>query len=62
MSGEGLFGLERDVRRIDDSLVRGLGRVIAFKGFGADPFFGEEFYRGAEEVMEESPFLGIEVV
>ncbi len=54
--------MERDVRRIDDSLVRGLGRVIAFKGFGADPFFGEEFYRGAEEVMEESPFLGIEVV
>ena len=33
-----------------------------FDGFGADPFFGNELYRRAEEVVEESPFLGIEVV
>jgi len=60
--GEGLFGLRGDVRRIDDSLVRGFGGVVAFYGFGADSFFGEEFKRGAEEVVEEAPFLGIEVI
>jgi len=35
---------------------------MAFDGFRADSFFGDEFYGGAEEVVEESPFLGIEVV
>ena len=35
---------------------------MPFDGFGADPFFGDEFYGGAEEVVEESPFLGIEVI
>ena len=48
--------------RFYDPLVRGFGRVVAFDGFGADPLFGNEFYRGAEEVVEESPFFGIEVV
>ena len=33
-----------------------------FDGFRADPFFGEEFYRRAEEVMKESPLLFIEVI
>ncbi len=33
-----------------------------FDGFGTDPFFGDEFDGRAEEVVEESPFLGIEVV
>jgi hypothetical protein len=33
-----------------------------FKGFGADTFFGEEFSRGAEEVVEEAPFVEVEVV
>ncbi len=33
-----------------------------FEGFGADSFFGEEFYGGAEEVVEEAPFVGVEVV
>ena len=50
------------MRRIDDSLVRGFGGVVAFYGFGADSFFGEEFKGGAEEVVEEAPFLGIEVI
>ena len=50
------------MRRIEDSLVRGFGRVMVFDGFGADSFFGEEFHGGAEEVMKESPFLGIEVI
>ena len=35
---------------------------MAFDGFGADAFLFDEFYGGAEEVVEESPFLGIEVV
>lgn len=35
---------------------------MAFNGFRGDSFFSDEFYRGTEEVMEESPFFGIEVV
>ena len=35
---------------------------MLFDGLGADPFFSDEFYGGAEEVVEESPFFGIEVV
>jgi len=50
------------MRRIDDSLVRGFGRVMAFDGFGADPFFCDKLYGRTEEVVEESPFLGIEGV
>ena len=50
------------MRRLHDSLVRGFWRIMAFDGFGADSFFGDEFYGWAEEVVEESPFLGIEVV
>jgi hypothetical protein len=60
--GEREFGLRGDEGRIDDSLVRSFRGVIAFKGFGADSFFGEEFGGGAEEVVEESPFVGVEVV
>jgi hypothetical protein len=50
-----MFGLQ-------DSLIGGFGRVMVFDGFGSDAFFFNEFYGGAEEVVEESPFLGIEVV
>jgi len=50
------------MRRIHDSLIRGFGRVMVFDGFGADPFFCDKFYGGAEEVVEESPFFGIEVI
>jgi hypothetical protein len=35
---------------------------MVFDGFEADAFFFNEFYEGAEEVVEEPPFLGIEVV
>ena len=52
----------RDMGRFEDSLVRGFGGVVVFDGFGADPFFCEEFDGGGEEVMEESPFVGIEVI
>ena len=50
------------MRRFHDSLVRGFWRVMVFDGFGSDPFFGDEFHGWAEEVVKESPFLGIEVV
>ena len=35
---------------------------MALDGFGTDAFFFDELYGGAEEVVEEPPFLGIEVV
>ncbi len=50
------------MRRFEDSLVGGFRGVIEFNGFGTDSFFSEEFNGGAEEVVEESPFLGVEVV
>ena len=62
MFGEREFGLGGDEGRVDDTLVRGFGGVIAFEGFGADYFFGEEFGGGAEEVVEEAPFVAVEVV
>lgn len=62
MFGEGGFDRFLDMRRFDDSLVRGFGRIMVFDGFRADSFFGDEFYGRAEEVVEESPFLGVEVI
>jgi hypothetical protein len=35
---------------------------MVFEGFRADSFFGEEFHRGAEEVMQEPPLVFIEVI
>jgi hypothetical protein len=60
--GERVLGRDRDVGRVEDSLVRGFGRGMAFNGFGTDPFLGDELHRGAEEIMEESPLSGIEVI
>jgi len=51
-----------DQRGFQDSLVRGFGSVVAFVGFGADSFFGEEFDGGAEEVVKESPFGAVQVI
>jgi len=48
--------------RLEDSLVRGFRRVMAFNGFGTDPFLRDEFHGKAEEIMEESPLFGIEVI
>lgn len=62
MFGEGVFRLLGDGRRVKDSLEGGFGGVVVFDGFGADSFFVEEFDGGAEEVEEEPPFLGVEVV
>ena len=50
------------MRRFHDSLAGCFGRVMAFNGFRADFFFGDKFYGGAEEVVEEPPFFGIEVI
>ena len=62
MIGEGEFGLSGNEGGVDDSVVRGFGEVIAFEGFGADSFFSEEFGGGAEEVVEEAPFVEVEAV
>ncbi len=62
MFGEGAFDGFEDVRGFHDSLIGGFGRIVAYDGFGADAFFIDEFYGGAEEVVEEPPFLGIEIV
>ncbi len=60
--GEKLFDIERDIRGLDDSLIGSFRRVMVFEGFRADPFFGEKFHRGAEEVMKEPPFVVVEVI
>ena len=59
---EGFLGFFFDVFGFEESLVRRFGFVVAFDGFGTDPFFGHELHGRAEEVVEESPFLGIEIV
>ena len=35
---------------------------MLFDGFRTDTFFGNEFDGGAEEVMEEPPFIAVEVI
>lgn len=39
-----------------------MGGIEALEGLGADAFFGQEFGRGAEEVVEQAPFVAVEVV
>ena len=53
---------DKDMGRFEDSLIRGFGRVMTFDGSGTDPFLRDEFHGRAEEVMEESPLSGIEVI
>jgi hypothetical protein len=60
--GEVLLDVKRDMRRFEDSLVGGFGRVMVFEGFRANPFFGEKFHGRAEEVMQEPPLVAIEVI
>ena len=60
--GESVFDRGKDIGRFEDSLVRGFRGVMMFNGFGTDPFLREELHRRAEEVMEESPLSGIEVI
>lgn len=62
MFGEAVFNREKDKGRLEGSLVRGFRRVMAFNGFGTDPFLREELHGGAEEIMKESPLFGIEVI
>ena len=35
---------------------------MLFNGFRADSFFGDEFYGGTEEVVEESPFIAVQII
>ena len=53
---------ERDMGGLEDSLVTGFRRILAFDGFRTDPIFRDESHRGAEEIMKESPLFGIEVI
>ena len=48
--------------RLEGSLVRGFRRIMAFNGFGTDPFLRDELHGRAEEIMKESPFFDIEVI
>ena len=60
--GERVLDRDKDMGRFEHSLVRGFGRVMAFNGFRTNPFLGDELHGGAEEIMEESPLSGIEVI
>jgi hypothetical protein len=60
--GERILDRDKDMGRFEDSLVRGFRRGMVFNGFGTEPFFREELHRRAEEIMEESPLSGIEVI
>ena len=51
-----------DQRGLQGSLIWGFGGVVAFVGFGADSFFGEEFDGRAEEVLKESIFVAVQVI
>ncbi len=59
---EVVFDQEKDMGRLEGSLVRGFRGVMAFNGFGADPFLRDKLHGRVEEIMEESPFFGIEVI
>jgi hypothetical protein len=60
--GEAVFDRERDMGRLEGSLERGFRRVMAFNGFGADPFLRDKLHGRAEEITKESPLFGIEVI
>ena len=62
MFGESGFDGSKDMGRFEGSLIRGFGRVMVFNGFGPNPLLRDELHGRAEEVMEESPLTGIEVI
>ena len=45
-----------------NSLIGGLGFVVAFDGFGSDPLFGEKFDGRDEEVVVKAPLGFVEVI
>ena len=57
-----MFDRFADMRRIHDFLVRSFRGVVAFDAFRSDSFFRDKLYRRAEEVVEESPLFGVEVI
>ena len=62
MFGEGGFSRFLDMRRIHNSLARSFMGIVVFDGFRSDSFFCQELYRRTEEVVEESPLFGVEVI
>jgi hypothetical protein len=60
--GQRVLTRSEEMGRFEDSLVRGFRKVMVFNGFGTDPFLRDELHGRAEEVMEESPLSGIEVI
>jgi hypothetical protein len=60
--GQRVFDIDKDMGRFEDSLEGGFRSVMTFDGFGTDPFLRDEFHGRAEEIMEESPLSGIEVI
>ena len=56
------FGLFGDMFGFKDSLIRRLGLIVMFDGFGSDPFFGQEFDGRDEKVVVKAPFGFIEIV
>ena len=48
--------------RFHDSLIRCFRFVMLFDSFRTDTFFCNEFYGRAEEVVEKSPFIAVEVI
>ena len=61
-SFELFFGLSWDVSGFKNSLIRGLGFVVMFDGFGSDAFFGQKFDGRDEEVVIKTPLGFVEVV
>ena len=50
------------MRRVEDTLERSFRIVMTFDDFGFDAFFCDELDRGEEEVHEQTPLMGVELV
>ena len=59
---EFLFSRRRYQGGFHDPLVGRFKKIIAPDRFRSNSIFGQQFNRGQEEIMEQTPFLGIEVV
>ena len=59
---EFVFDLFGNVIGFKDSLIRSLGLVVMFDGFGSEALFGQEFDRRDEEIVVEAPLGFVEVI
>ena len=57
-----IFDALREGFRVQDALVRGVGVIVDLNDLGADTLLGLELGRGKEEVMQQPPCGGVEVV